>query len=255
MFGTASRSRGGGDDELRADSVGRVGVAAMSFSCSSSCLWGYYLLFEALADGQTPGKRAAPAARRSRRWLFRRLLRVGRAQSHAHRRHAAGVQLPRRHHQRRVHEIRQATRRHRRRHDRRARSARRATGARADAAGAAKPAHRVSALLTDDEFQLLERWADATECARAGAAAPARDAGRDAPAARASRPRDGERERRARSACSPTSSRRATQGAAARGATGASRERYAIVTTSSPRWIAFAASTRRGAATWAPRAR
>ena len=39
-----------------------------------------------------------------------------------------------------------------------------------------------------------------------------------------------DRERRAQS-----------QGAAARGATGASRERYAIVTTRSPRWIAFAA--------------
>src|SRR5262249_35042177 len=31
------------------------------------------------------------------------------------------------------------------------------------------------------------------------------------------------------------------RGAAARGATGASRERYAIITTRSPRWIAFAA--------------
>ena len=49
-----------------------------------------------------------------------------------------------------------------------------------------------------------------------------------------------ERKRGARSACSTRERRAREHGAAARGATGASRERYAIVTTSSPRWIAFA---------------
>ena len=95
------------------------------------------------------------------------------------------------------------------------------------------------AQLTDAEFQLLERWAErrnaleperrrqlvAQVASRLRHALPADDRSSES----ASLLRLLSVERRARD-----------QGAAARGATGASRERYAIVTTSSPRWIAFA---------------
>lgn len=104
------------------------------------------------------------------------------------------------------------------------------------------------ALLDDQELQLLERWADrrmsldadrrraltAQVAARLRQAPAFRVATGDSRVAEAL---DSDRgmlelldfERRARE-----------RGAAARGATGASRERYAIIATSSPRWIAFA---------------
>jgi uncharacterized membrane protein SpoIIM required for sporulation/uncharacterized RDD family membrane protein YckC len=97
----------------------------------------------------------------------------------------------------------------------------------------------VTAQLDDRELRLLEQWAE-----RRGAIDPDRRRLLTAQV----------RERLARvlpeSADDPTRSllallereRRArAQGAAARGAVGASRERYALVATQSPRWIAFAA--------------
>jgi len=102
-----------------------------------------------------------------------------------------------------------------------------------------EPAVVLTAALSDAEFQLLERWADrrsslaqerrrevtAQVVARLRHAFPAGDDGNDG----AILLRLLATERRARD-----------QGAAARGATGASRERYSIITTRSPRWIVFA---------------
>lgn len=98
----------------------------------------------------------------------------------------------------------------------------------------------LSAQLSDDEFRLLERWAErrnslepqrrreltAQVAARLRHAVPPGDPSRDG----AALARLVESERRARQS-----------GVSARGAKGASRERYAIVTSNSPRWIAFAA--------------
>jgi uncharacterized membrane protein SpoIIM required for sporulation/uncharacterized RDD family membrane protein YckC len=95
------------------------------------------------------------------------------------------------------------------------------------------------AVLTDAEFQLLERWADrrasltperrrevtAQVVARLRHAFPADETGSEA----AILLRLLANEKRARE-----------QGSAARGATGASRERYSIITTHSPRWVVFA---------------
>ncbi|HEY4303581.1 MAG TPA: stage II sporulation protein M [Gemmatimonadaceae bacterium] len=97
------------------------------------------------------------------------------------------------------------------------------------------------ARLDDQEFQLLEHWASrrsALEPERRKALTQqvstrlAHAIGSDTRNPESARGLLDllERERRARA-----------QGAAARGATGASRQRYAIVATSSPRWIAFAA--------------
>ena len=102
------------------------------------------------------------------------------------------------------------------------------------------PGGQLTAVLTDAEFHLLERWSDrrasltperrqqiTTQVAkRLRAALPEGDATNEAAAL--GRLLTSERQARER-------------GAAARGATGASRDRYAIVTTRSPRWIAFAA--------------
>ena len=97
-----------------------------------------------------------------------------------------------------------------------------------------------TAALNDAEFQLLERWSD-----RRASLTPERRSTITAQVAA-----------RLRHALGPAASandnaalirlladeRRARErGAAARGATGASRDRYAIITTRSPRWILFAA--------------
>ena len=93
--------------------------------------------------------------------------------------------------------------------------------------------------LTDVEFRLLERWA-----ARRSDLGPERR--RQLTSQVASRvlhalPRGEESSESARLMRLYTDEREARErGAAAHGATGASRERYAIVTTRSPRWIAFA---------------
>jgi uncharacterized membrane protein SpoIIM required for sporulation/uncharacterized RDD family membrane protein YckC len=98
----------------------------------------------------------------------------------------------------------------------------------------------LSAQLSDDEFRLLERWAErrnslepqrrreltAQVAARLRRTVPLGDPARES----AQLARLVEAERLARQS-----------GLAARGAKGASRERYALVTSNSPRWIAFAA--------------
>ena len=96
-----------------------------------------------------------------------------------------------------------------------------------------------TAQLTDVEFRLLERWA-----ARRSDLGPERR--RQLTSQVASRvlhalPRGEESSESARLMRLYTDEREARErGSAAHGATGASRERYAIVTTRSPRWIAFA---------------
>jgi uncharacterized membrane protein SpoIIM required for sporulation/uncharacterized RDD family membrane protein YckC len=98
----------------------------------------------------------------------------------------------------------------------------------------------LSAQLSDDEFRLLERWAE-----RRNALEPQRR--RELTAQVAARLRrtvdlgDPSRESAALAHLVDAERRARASGLAARGAKGASRERYAIVTSNSPRWIAFAA--------------
>jgi uncharacterized membrane protein SpoIIM required for sporulation/uncharacterized RDD family membrane protein YckC len=97
-----------------------------------------------------------------------------------------------------------------------------------------------TALLSDAEYQLLDRWA-----ARRGDLDSDRRAALTRQVGARLRNVIGDVEPRELSGTLSrvlASERRARQrGVASRGATGASRERYAIVTTRSPRWIAFAA--------------
>jgi uncharacterized membrane protein SpoIIM required for sporulation len=202
-------------------------------------LWGYYLLFEGLADGQTPGKRilrlravrdggysvgfSASAVRNLMRIIdlqpaFTYLVGITSiALTKSGKRLGdivAGTIV--------VREalVKQPAR----------------TEGRVDSGVQAAV---TVAQLTDAEFGLLERWAErrnsleperrrelvAQVAKRLRHALPADDGSSDS----AMLLRLLTIERQARN-----------QGAAAKGATGASRERYAIVTTSSPRWIAFA---------------
>jgi len=97
----------------------------------------------------------------------------------------------------------------------------------------------VAASLTDAEFQLLERWAD-----RRSSLTPERR--REVTAQVVARlrhafPADASGSESATLLSLLASERHARErGAAARGATGASRERYSIITTRSPRWMLFA---------------
>jgi uncharacterized membrane protein SpoIIM required for sporulation/uncharacterized RDD family membrane protein YckC len=97
-----------------------------------------------------------------------------------------------------------------------------------------------AAQLTDDELELLVRWAD-----RRMALEPERRQQLTAQVARRlaralpELPTSSESARLMHLLASERTARE--RGAPARGATGATRERYAIVATSSPRWIAFAA--------------
>jgi uncharacterized membrane protein SpoIIM required for sporulation/uncharacterized RDD family membrane protein YckC len=96
------------------------------------------------------------------------------------------------------------------------------------------------AQLDDHEFQLLEQWASR----RSEIDPERRKALTQQVSARLSRalPDDPRAEpARALVALLDHERRARAQGSAARGATGASRERYALVATRSPRWIAFAA--------------
>jgi uncharacterized membrane protein SpoIIM required for sporulation/uncharacterized RDD family membrane protein YckC len=99
---------------------------------------------------------------------------------------------------------------------------------------------QLTAVLTDAEFHLLERWGD-----RRASLTPERRRQITAQVAarlRESLPPSDNGSESAALVRLLTSERQARErGAAARGATGASRDRYAIVTTRSPRWIAFAA--------------
>ena len=204
-------------------------------------LWGYYLLFEGLRDGQTPGKRvfrlravrdggysvgfAASAVRNLMRIvdlqpLFTYVVGIASIVfSRSGKRLGdivAGTIVVRESLVRQP-AVPKQTRR--------------------QAATATVPL--ASTVLTDTEFQLLERWA-----ARRHEIDP--DRRRQLTMQVAARlehalaPGEGSSES-ARMMRLYTSEREARErGAPARGATGASRERYAIVTTRSPRWIAFA---------------
>ncbi|HSQ28393.1 MAG TPA: stage II sporulation protein M [Gemmatimonadaceae bacterium] len=207
-------------------------------------LWGYYLLFEGLRDGQTPGKRvfrlravrdggysvgfAASAVRNLMRIVdlqpvFTYLVGIASvAFSKSGKRlgdMVAGTIVVR------ESLVRQPAV---------PKAARRAIPG---ATPAPTPSPAI-AQLTDVEFQLLERWA-----ARRGDLSPERR--RQLTTQVASRvhhalPRGDESSESARLMRLYTEEREAREhGAAAHGATGASRERYAIVTTRSPRWIAF----------------
>jgi uncharacterized membrane protein SpoIIM required for sporulation/uncharacterized RDD family membrane protein YckC len=203
-------------------------------------LWGYYLLFEALNDGQTPGKRllklravrdggysigfAASAVRNLMRIVdlqpaFSYAIGIGSVLFTKSGKRlgdiVAGTIVVRESF------VRQPVRP--------------AAPAASDAAVAAP----LSAQLSDDEFRLLERWAD-----RRNSLEPQRR--RELTAQVAARLRktvplgDPSRESAALARLVETERRAREIGLSARGAKGASRERYAIVTSSSPRWIAFA---------------
>ncbi len=221
---------------VRSDSSTALAMAALVI-LQFAILWGYYLLFEGLRDGQTPGKRAlrlravrdggfsvgfaASAVRNLMRIvdlqpIFTYMIGVGAiAFSKSGKRlgdMVAGTIV-----------VREAL-------------VRQPLAAPPSAAPA--PSLLLSAQLNDAEFQLLDRWAvrrnsldidrrrQLTEQVARRLAHFLPDDG-TADAARLSRLHAAERQARER-------------GAAARGATGATRERYALVTTRSPRWIAFA---------------
>ncbi len=109
-----------------------------------------------------------------------------------------------------------------------------------EAPASADTAAPATALLTDAEYQLLDRWA-----ARRGSLDAERRAVLTKQVADRLRHVIGDVDPRETSGALSrllASERLARQrGVASRGATGASRERYAIVTTRSPRWIAFSA--------------
>ncbi len=208
-------------------------------------LWGYYLLFEGLRDGQTPGKRilglrtvrdggysvgfAASAVRNLMRIIDLQpafCYAVGitsMALSKSGKRLGdivAGTLV-----------VREAMVRKPARVTTRGSSA------------AALPA-TVLAQLTDDEYDLLVRWADRRsalepERRRQLTVQVAKRLARALPELQSS----SEGARLLHLLASERTARE--HGAAARGATGATRERYAIVATSSPRWTEFAATLAR----------
>ena len=203
-------------------------------------VWGYYLLFEALADGQTPGKkllrlRAVRDGGYSVGFsaaAVRNLMRIVDMQPvFSYLFGIASVAFTK--NGKRLGDIVAGTLV--------VREALVSQPMPAPARPATATSDRPSAQLTDEEFQLLARWNTrrnaleperrrqlATQvAARLRHALPDLETGSESAAL--VRLYGDEQQARA-------------QGAAARGATGASRERYAIVTTSSPRWIAFAAS-------------
>jgi uncharacterized membrane protein SpoIIM required for sporulation/uncharacterized RDD family membrane protein YckC len=226
---------------VRSDSSTALATAALVI-LQFAILWGYYLLFEGLRDGQTPGKRmlrlrtvrdggfsvgfAASAVRNLMRIvdlqpIFTYVVGIGSIVfSKSGKRlgdMVAGTIVVR------ESLVRQPV----------AEPAQRPT-----AALTSPPPVHASAQLNDTEFQLLDRWAARrnsldVERRRQLTEQVARRLAHQLPddgtgdAARLSRLHAAERQARDR-------------GAAARGSTGASRERYALVTTRSPRWIAFA---------------
>lgn len=206
-------------------------------------LWGYYLLFEGLRDGQTPGKRmvglrtvrdggysvgfSASSVRNLMRIVDMQpvfcyavgITSIGLSKSGKRLGDiVAGTLVVR---ETLVPQPRELV----------------ARGGGGSAAALPVPA---AAQLTDDEFELLVRWAD-----RRMALEPERRQQLTAQVAtRLARvlPEPGTSSESARLVRLLASERAARErGAPARGSTGATRERYAIVATSSPRWIAFAA--------------
>jgi uncharacterized membrane protein SpoIIM required for sporulation/uncharacterized RDD family membrane protein YckC len=229
--------RGRLEAAIRSDSSQAL-AAAVLIIAQFSIIWGYYLLFEALRDGQTPGKRlrrlrvvrdggfsvgfAASAVRNLMRIVdlqpaFTYVVGIAAvAFSKSGKRLGdmiAGTIV-----------VRESL-------------VKQPLFAEPAAPTAATQPLVASAQLSDAEFQLLDRWAarrnslDAdrrrqlTEQVARRLSHVLPDGSSDA--ARLSRLHSAERQAR-------------EQGAAARGSTGASRERYVLVTTRSPRWIAFA---------------
>ena len=206
-------------------------------------LWGYYLLFEGLRDGQTPGKRllrlravrdggysvgfSASAIRNLLRFvdlqpLFTYLVGITSvAVSKSGKRLGdivAGTIV-----------VREAL----------------VPQPLQNAAPAlpVEPGGQLTAVLTDAEFHLLERWSDrrASLTPERRAQITAQVATRLRDALPASETTDNMASDGALSRLLTSERQARERGAAARGATGASRDRYAIVTTRSPRWITFAA--------------
>jgi uncharacterized membrane protein SpoIIM required for sporulation/uncharacterized RDD family membrane protein YckC len=238
MFGLIAL--GGGGDDSTGPTPSVAWAFAAVFLMQFALVWGYYLLFDALADGQTPGKK-----------LLR--LRAVRDGGYSVGFSAAAVR-----NLMRIVDMQPVfsylfgitsvafTKNGKRLGDIVAgtlvvREGLVSQPLHAPARPATATAGRVSALLTDEEFQLLARWT-----ARRNALEPERRRQLATQVATRLRHALTDLETGSESAAlirlfSDEQQARA-EGAAARGATGASRERYAIVTTSSPRWIAFAAS-------------
>jgi len=206
-------------------------------------LWGYYLLFEGLRDGQTPGKRllglrvvrdggySVGFAASS----IRNLMRIVDLQPvFTYATGIASIALSKS--GKRLGDIVAGT------------IVVRETMVAQPFGNVPAPANRaagtpalVTARLSDPEFQLLDRWVSR----RSSLTAERRRQLTEQVFVRLaeSLPVDDGSSDSARLLQLYTSERTARErGAAARGATGASRERYAIVATSSPRWIAFAAT-------------
>jgi uncharacterized membrane protein SpoIIM required for sporulation/uncharacterized RDD family membrane protein YckC len=205
-------------------------------------LWGYYVLFEGLRDGQTPGKRAV-GLRVVRDGGFsvgfaasavRNLLRIIDAQPFfTYLVGMAGVALSKS--GKRLGDVVAGTL-----VVREALVTQPAVPPRATVTPEEAATAPLSTTLTDAEFQILDRWAErrlalehdrrrqltAQVVARLQRALP--ESGDDFTEAALLRLHAGERLAR-------------EKGLAARQAAGASRERYAIVATGSPRWIAFGA--------------
>ena len=224
---------------VRTDSSTALATAALVI-LQFAILWGYYLLFEGLRDGQTPGKRllrlravrdggfsvgfAASAVRNLMRIvdlqpIFTYLVGIGSiAFSKSGKRlgdMVAGTIVVR------ESLVRQPV-----------------AEPAAPPAPRSSPAPSVSAQLSDAEFQLLDRW-----MARRNSLDVERRRQLTEQVARRFElllPDDGTGDAARLSRLYATERQARERGAAARGATGASRERYALVTTRSPRWIAFA---------------
>lgn len=240
VFGVLLLARGDHGPNDTSVSPSTAWAVAVMFLLLFVILWGYYLLFEGLRDGQTPGKRmlrlravrdggysvgfSASAVRNLMRIVdlqpaFSYLVGIGSvAFTKSGKRLGdivAGTIVVR------EAMVRQPV---------------------APSASTAPSTVTVTATaqLTDDEFVLLERWSE-----RRGALEPEKRrqlATQVATRLRRALPMDESGSESAALLRLLATERRARElGAAARGATGASRERYAIVTTRSPRWIAFAA--------------
>ena len=203
-------------------------------------LWGYYVLFEGLMDGQTPGKRLH-RLRVVRDGGYsvtfgvsavRNLVRMLDMQP--------GILLPRGPDEPPLHAPRTPARRSRRGHHRRARgraSHRRAGRGRRDSS--ADETTALQTALSEDEYVVLarfvERWSSLEPLRRA--ALSAQLAARFAPRC----PTTAGRRASACSSCTSASSARAHAAWRRAGETGAGRERQALIAAGMARWTAFAA--------------
>jgi uncharacterized membrane protein SpoIIM required for sporulation/uncharacterized RDD family membrane protein YckC len=239
IVGVVLLARSGRRVDENAATASTAWAVAVMFLLLFAVLWGYYLLFEGLRDGQTPGKRmlrlravrdggysvgfSASAVRNLMRIVdlqpgFTYLVGIASVVFTKSGKRlgdlVAGTIV-----------VREALVRQPVAHP---------------VATSSEAPVVTTAQLTDDEFVLLERWAE-----RRTSLEPEKRrqlASQVAMRLRRALPPDESGSESAALLKLLASERRAREhGAAARGATGASRERYAIVTTRSPRWIAFAA--------------